>query len=533
MKNNKINSIEKYFFLLITGLNLIPILSGKFFPTLDGPAHLYNSQLINSLLFEGNKLLSDFFSFTHEPVPNWTGHIILSFFNLFLPAFVAEKVLLLFYMIGLPLSFRALLKTIYPSNNLFSYLIFPFTYSFVFFLGFYNFSIALVFMLITLNYWIKHEDNLSSIKNMVILSLLTTLTYFSHIFVFGILIIIIGLYILMKGTIKIFDDSTLKKEILVYSFRKLRILLISSFIPLVLFVYYFYLRSNSGNNIFLSHSELIDWLKNIRPIIALNSLVEEVYTKKIFYIISSICIIALYNRINEIHLNTKFSFKNVIRISDVWLFASIAILFLYFKLPDSDGSAGYVTVRLGLLFFIFLIIWLSTQNLKKWYSLLVVAAVLYCHFKLNVYYTSATKGLNKVAIECNNASNHILPNSIVLPLNYSDNWLYGHFSNYLGIDKPMIILENYECGTGYFPLKWNENSMPNTLFGDMSIDNQSCSQWKSNTQNSPIKIDYVFVLGNIDLKTDSCNQKIKQTLLDNYTLIYHSENCNLYQFKNK
>ena len=172
MNHNKFNLIEKYFFLLITGLNLIPILSRKFFPTLDGPAHLYNAQLIKSLLFDNYTLLGDFFIFNQEPIPNWTGHIILSFFNLFLPSFVAEKILLLSYMIGLPLSFRALIKTIAPSNRLFSYLIFPFTYSFVFFLGFYNFCIALVLILITLNYWVKHEENLSSRKNVLILFLL-------------------------------------------------------------------------------------------------------------------------------------------------------------------------------------------------------------------------------------------------------------------------------------------------------------------------------------------------------------------------
>jgi len=533
MGNNKFNSIEKYFFLLITGLNLIPILSGKFFPTIDGPAHLYNAQLINSLLFENNTLLGNFFSLNHEPVPNWIGHFILSFFNLFLPAFVAEKVLLLFYMIGLPLSFRALIKTISPNNYVFSYFIFPFTYSFVFFLGFYNFSIALVFMLITLNFWIKHEDAFSLTKNILKLFLLIILTYFSHIFVFGILILIMGLYTSMKGIIKIIDNSTLKKQVLVDSFRKLRLLLFSSFIPLVLFFFYFYSRPNSGNNIFLTHYELIDWLKNIRPIIALNVIIEEVYTKKIFYIISSISIIALYNRISEIKLNPKLSFKNLIKVSDIWLFTSITILFLYFKLPVSDGSAGYVTERLGLLFFIFLIIWLSKQYLRKWFSLIMVAAVLYCHFKLNIYYSSVTKDLNKVAIECNNVSKYILPNSIVLPLNYSDNWLYGHFSNYLGIDKPLIILENYECGTGYFPLKWNEKSIPNTLFGNVSLNEFPCLQWKSNTQNLPVKMDYIFVLGNIDLKIDSCNQKIKQNLFKNYTLTYYSENCKLYKSRNK
>lgn len=534
MKKNKFNSLEKYFFLLITGLNIIPIISGKFFPTLDGPAHLYNSQLINSLLFDSNSLLSTFFNFNKEAVPNWTGHIFLSFFNLFLPAFLAEKIFLLFYMIGLPLSFRILIKNISTNNNLISYLIFPFTYSFIFILGFYNFSIALIFLIITLNYWIKHEENISSMKNIFQLFLLITLTYFSHIFVFGILMFIILLHISTRAIIRIIDKSNLLKEIVIESFRKLGVLLLSSFIHLLLFSYYFYSHSNSENNIFLNYTELTDWLKKIRPIIAYNTIVEEVYTKKIFYAILSISVIAIYNRVNEIQLKKRITFRNIIRVSDVWLFSSICILILYFKLPDSDGSAGFVSVRLGLLFFLILIIWLSTQYYRKWYSLLIVGFVLYCNFKLNIYYTSVTNELNKVAIECNNASEYILPNSIILPLNYSDNWLYPHFSNYIGVDKPMVILENYEGTTGYFPLKWNDKSIPNTLIGDKGIiDLTGCIQWRSNANNQSIKIDYVFVFGNIDLKTDSCNQEIKQIILENYTLTYYSNNCKLYQLKNE
>lgn len=540
MKNIKFNLIEKYFFLFVTGLNLIPILSGKFFPTVDGAAHLYNSQLINSLLFDTDSLLSAFFNFNQEPVPNWTGHVILSFFNLFFPAFIAEKVLLLFYMIGLPLSFRALIKTISAHNTLFSYLIFPFTYSFFLFSGFYNFSIGLVFILITLNYWIKQEENLSSLKRILQLFLLLSLAYFSHIFAFGIILLLIALNISIKAAIQIIENSNQTKEILLVSFKKSGALLLSSFIPLLLFSFYFYSRPSLGSNTFVNHTELINWLKNIRPIIALNFGMEEVYTKKIFYIIASICVIALYNRINEIQLHAKFSLgailaiiKKTIRVSDVWLGGAIVILIFYFKLPDSDGAAGFLSMRLGLLFFLVLMIWLSTQNFPKWFSLLTIGVALYYHFKLNIYYNTAAKDLNKVAIECNNASEYILPNSIVFPLNYSDNWLHEHFSNYLGIDKPMVILENYECGPGYFPLNWNEKSIPNVLLGNIPSKQFSCFHWKNNIQNHPLPIDYIFVFGNLDEKTDSCDQVIKQILSEQYILKYNSNSCKLYQIKNK
>lgn len=541
MKNERFNSAEKYFFFLIIGLNLIPILTGKFFPTLDGPAHLYNSQLINSLLFDSSKTLESFYIFNHEPVPNWTGHIILSFFNLFLPGFVAEKILLLFYMIGLPLAFRALIKTIAPENKYFSYIIFPFTYSFLFFLGFYNFSIALIFLLIAVNFWLKNEDKIYTVKGVSKLFALITLTYFSHIFVFAILVFIIGLQISFKSFFQFIDNPNQLKETVKSFLRKSAILLASSFIPLLLFFFYFYSRTSPGDNIYFSYTELIDWLKNLRPIIALSFIEEVGYTKKLVYLISIILVIVLYNRVNALEIRTiyplrselRLMIKKIFRVSDFWLLAAVVVLFLYFKLPDSDGAAGFVSVRLALLFFIFLILWLSTHHTPKWFGVFIVGVALFCNFKLNVYYMSATKGLNKVALDCANASQHITPNSIVLPLNYSDNWLHNHFSNYLGSDKPMIILENYELGTGYFPLKWNEKEIPNTLFGDKKSGELVCLEWKSNEQNQSKQIDYVFIMGSKELRADSCNREVIQTLFDHYTLVYYTESCSLYELKGK
>ena len=537
MDSKEFQTLEKYFFILITGLNLIPVLSGKFFPTLDGAAHLYNSNLLNNLLFKSYDQLNLFFILNQEPVPNWTGHFMLSFFNLFLPAFAAEKGLLLFYMIGLPFSFRALIKTISFPNNLFSYLIFPFTYSFLFFLGFYNFSIALIFILITINFWIKNERNIGSLKNIFILFLLIALTYFSHIFVFAILMLFISLHLIAKVIIQILQEPDQIKNVLFGSVRKVGILLLSSALPFGLFFYYFYSRPLSGEYTYLEQSELIEWLTIIRPIIALYFIEEAEFTTILFYLILSAFVIAVFKKVISIKLNPEFCwrtnfssvFRSLIGFSDFWLFGTMIILLIYLKLPDSDGSAGFVSVRLGLIFFLFLIIWLSTQHFPKWFNLLLVGIVLFCNFKLNQYYISATKDLNKLAIECVDASKHILPNSIVLPLNYSENWFHEHFSNYLGINKPMIILENYECGTGYFPIKWNKKTIPNTLFGNLDKNQLPCLKWESNIKNASKKIDYIFVLGNMELKNDSCNQAIKQNVLENYFLIHKSENSLLFR----
>ena len=141
--------------------------------------------------------------------------------------------------------------------------------------------------------------------------------------------------------------------------------------------------------------------------------------------------------------------------------------------------------------------------------------------------------LNKVAVNCNEMSEHIPANSIVLTLDFTDNWLLSHYSNYLGIDKPMVLMENYEAATGYFPVNWNQNTMPNTLFGDLSWNDVPCIEWHSNTANNEQVIEYVFVLGELDSKVDSCNQIVKQNLSNYYMQTFRNESCTLYQRKRK
>lgn len=528
---------EKWFFLLMTGINLLPALGFRFFPTMDGAAHLYNSNLINCLLFEPNSQLSSFFDFNPEPVPNWTGHLFLSFFNFFLPAFIAEKALLIFYFVGLPYAFRGLVNTINPDNRLAGYLIFPFTYSFPLLLGFYNFSVAIVLMLITLQCWIRESGHWPmSIRKIILLSVLMVLTYFSHLVVFAILLLLIGADLFFKEIL----FAKKKSGSLNTFFKKSGVLSGVSFIPIVLLLL-FIARPSVGNPTFLERYELIAWLKNIRPIITYNIEVEEVYTTKIFYVIAILLIIVGYTRINQliqtVASSPKREFLSILKkntfASESWIIAAFLVLAMYFILPDSNGSAGFVSIRLGLLFFIILLIWVASQAIPKWLIATAVVVVLFVHLKRERFYLSVIKDLNTVAVDCHNASKQIAPNSIVLPVNYSDNWLVGHFSNYLGVDKPMVILENYECGSGLFPLKWKEESVPNTILGNLAVNQLPCLQWKSNVENPTVKIDYVFVLGNLNVKTDSCSMILKDAIFENYELIYSNNNYQLFKESNQ
>jgi hypothetical protein len=426
---------ETWFFLLITIISLIPVLAFTFFPTLDGAAHLYNARLIQELIFNKDSFLQPFHTFNPEPVPNWTGHAVLVFFHCFLPGYLVEKVLLVLIIFGLAYSFRFLVRVISSGNVQLSYLVFPFTYTFVFYMGFYNFCIALVCLFTALACWIKYYPRLTFLRS-VFLCLLVFATYFSHLFVFGILLLCMGLYII-SCTIREMVDQGNKAVVWRDSLKKTGVLILISLLPLCLSLLYFSSRPPfTPHDTYLSWAELFKGIKYMRPKIALRG-EETSYTKKLVWLIAALFAMAFYKRIRAVNFKKDASFGSKIKSAfqklngtDLWLFVAGILLLLYFYLPDSNAISGFISVRTCLLFFFFLVLWLSLQSYPKWVVIGAVAVTLYFHLRLikGYYYRYATD-LNEVAVQCHGASRYIRPNSSILTLNYSKEWMLGHVSN--------------------------------------------------------------------------------------------------------
>lgn len=201
----------------------------------------------------------------------------------------------------------------------------------------------------------------------------------------------------------------------------------------------------------------------------------------------------------------------------------IFLLILYFILPDSDGYAGFVSVRLELLFFTFVSLWIGLNKTPKILTVICVFIILVAHFMLVAYYSSIIKKLSITTNQCIETSKYIENGSIVLPLDYSDDWLMLHFSNYLAIDRPIVVLENYESKCSYFPIRWN-NSNPKSR---QLLDENRCEVLYRGYN----LIDYVFILGDIHKRNDECTSKILDLLKQNCTMIHQKGMCTLWKIR--
>src|SRR6185295_7687766 len=134
-------------------------------------------------LLGGDRLTSRFFLLNPHPVPNWLGHVMLIFLNLFFAGNISERILIALYITALPLSFRYLALTLNKNSAWVSYLVFPFIYSLLFYLGFYNFCIGIPLLFYSIAFLLKNGTDFSTQK-IILLASLALLMYFSHIFIF-------------------------------------------------------------------------------------------------------------------------------------------------------------------------------------------------------------------------------------------------------------------------------------------------------------------------------------------------------------
>jgi hypothetical protein len=511
---------EKIIFYLILAINIAYLFYTKFFPTMDGPAHLYNANLIRHLLM-GNEFIKEFYQINAFPVPNWASHFLLTLFRLILPGWLSEKMLIITYVSGMALSFRYMVKAIHPENISFSVFIFPFIYSFLFHLGFYNYALSFIFLFLTLGIWIKHyADNKLSLY--FVTGSLLICTYFCNILTYAFTGITIGSIIFLFEAAK---HTIFSKQYLRSCINRILRLTLCSLPSLILFVWFFKTVSFPGTIERYASSELIKWTNDVRSLIVFSYAKEEIITEQFFHVLLFLLIFNFIINRNRLILKEKFTTPHRM----IAYFPLILSIVLLFALPNGS-SAGMMSDRLSLLMYLFLIILIISQPLPASIRTIFSVVFIALHIILITKHSPILHDLNADAKAINETASHISENSIVLPVNLSDNWLQPHFSNYLGTDKPMVILENYEVTVGWFPLLWNANA-PSILLGDKKSINGIV--WNQSNNPKTDQIDYIFFYGNISKRDNENMKDLNELIVSDFVLDYESVDRYIQLYKRK
>lgn len=533
------NKIEPFLFSLLLVIGTLPLLFSRYFVTLDGPAHLYNANLIKEILL-GNTAISDLFVLNKFPVPNWSGHFLMALLRLFLPAFLAEKTVYLLYFVLTPLFFRKFLLHFYPGNKAITYLILLFVHNHNLYFGFLNMSLGIMFLFITAYYFVKYCNEIR-LKNILVLSFLLLTIYFSHVLIMLVTLMVLTVaLVLLAKTLKTADGISI---INTAELKKRMILLVISAVPAVTLtcIYFFSIDSiEKGSR--LESNELINYIIDIRPLLTL------CYCKSwtiLTHILAGLFLLLILSNVYMLVKNTcsfkggQLHFQLPLHLSILWSSIGMVFLTLFLIIPNSI----LMSERLILLFFVFFIIWLASLKYPSIVKVVFLVAVIFLHNFFVHRHFEAMIRLSKDAEKIEQAAGKIKPNSIVLTFNYSENWLHSHITGYLGSDRAIAVLENYEAALRWFPLQWNTTEYQTDRLIAWGVDNkQIANDYYINKEDTTCfslirtngnlhKIPYVFVLNKAGNMNEIMALKIKDVLAYSYIEIYTTDLCSLYELK--
>jgi hypothetical protein len=482
-----------FIFFLLVLLNSAYLLFYRYMPGLDGPQHLYNSNIIIELL-RSNEVISQFFKINDVLVGYWTAHAILAFFNWIFPAWIAEKVFIFILLAGVPVSFRYLVRTINPAATYALLLIIPVSqHSFVF-MGYYAFSLGWIFFFTTLAYYFKNSKEWN-LKKAFPFGALLLLLFLTHMVVYAFTLFIIGLHILYKT----FKGSGHRSYLnhLQSQLTGAGIIFFAALPSLVLALrYYVHVLSIVTTNPQPENEpqNLTENLTQLSCLVGFDGVTEGFYNRIFFPLLILLALYSIFNLLKGAVKVKGWIFQEITSVQIFWMTVSLLMIVLYFILPDKHGT-GNLLKRILLLFLFVFVTFLAINHFPAYLQVLVSVIVVWYMIGMfqvrSVYYERLDNQIrNLEQISAAMEENHIFVSINAFPV-----WNNHHFPLYAGAEKLLVSLQNPQC-EGQFPIVWNKDQLPPSFAGIYPA-NRIEIIWRSGRMGKTRVqfIDYIVVQG--------------------------------------
>lgn len=444
------------FFLILIISTSLPIWTVDYFINQDGIAHAYNSYLMLELI-KGNPLITDFFAFNSISIPNSSGHWLMVFLLNFFSPYTVTKLMQILTFAGIVAAAGWLRWQTNGRDGLITSLLLGAVVAFnwLWFMGFYNFMIGVIGFIFTLGLYISWRDDLNATRTFI-LALLILLVYFSHLVSFGILAV--SLIFLALFTSKENLKNTLFWTLL-------------AFLPVIPLVILYKILSESGGGIYPywrsleNPFSLKDWVNQIRvvdPFVIISrrrfpfsqevSSLFAVFAPIIWILFALFCLSlpSVISRVKNYRISKE-------KLPFLILFAGFIFIALF--APDDFGYSHGSILR-ERVFICALIFFIPLFNLKKYIFLKrlaqgVLVGVLI--FQTAAVWDYALRADNQVK-EFLSAREHLGETRSIASVVMMDDVFHFHSSPvinlncFIGINKDVIVWDNYEIGYYIFPV---------------------------------------------------------------------------------
>lgn len=411
----------------------------------------------------------------------------------------------------------------------------------VFQMGFFNYSFSIALYLFFAAYWLRSYNHLT-VQKIIKAALFLVLIFFTHptglLFSMLTAACISGTYFIKS----ILDWKVNLKASLKWTAIELTKALIA-FLPAIILTGIY--LNNKGMNIVSSPESTIHLFEGFQKLSSLitlnyNETNEILAFARFFILLLIFTIIQMFAK--------KTTWKHI-----PFLLFFVFCLVLFFFQPGSAFGAGILSIRFQFLPYLALLIWAAFAYYPAKLKPVLLVFGVFISISLSVKRIPEHINISRTAIEYLSVGDYIEEGSVVLPISfnhtgcYPENskipdhiWLFLHAADYLGTEKNLIMLGNYEASTGYFPLIWRGELNPFwVLPNNRKYDGFESQPPDADILNYNIEtghtIDYVITFC-IDNYADHPNTNhILGQLEQEYELIFETENgiAQLYVHKKK
>ncbi len=523
-----LNSQKTLNTLLLTGfvLCLLQIWLPEYYLTGDGPSHVYNAQILHDLWCNKNLSFYDtFYSLNKDPNPNWLTHIVLALLLFFMNGIIAEKLLLSLYVLLFTSGFYLLMKKMNPKTKFWSLVVFVFVFHHPLAKGFYNFSFSIAFFFWWVLSWINYLDNKTRL-GLAKFILLTAVTFFTHplAFVYG-CVTCAALVVSYHLSSARHELAERKETQLLKTFGTLFFALL----PFILLLFYFTHKQASGSPFVLhKNKERFPHFFELYALVNRNQN-EFSFTWVIAYIAAIWFVICLVQRFyKDFHVHKYDGFLVTL------VFASCIYMFF----PDDLFGGGLLIIRSQLFLCVLLCCCVSYLSAYSIVTDIGGVAMYLCFIGLSIIRMPAILAASRATADYTSAAGFIKPSTTVLQMNFNKNgkdeegkpisdrnWIFSHAGEYMGVEKPLIFLNNYEANTPYFPLSWKAEVNPYlSLNKEESMRGfPCCTAIEEYIHQSHVTVSYVIAwCYDSSYRQKGCLEESMQELNNHYHLTYRS-----------
>lgn len=515
---------------LLIVLNLVPIWSFQYFPTQDGASHLANARIAWEYHQPDRAILREYYLLNQRPIPNLLGHFILVGLLMLVPPLIAEKILLSIYVILFGLATRYALGAARRDTRFVALLALVFVWSYSVHMGFYNFSLSVPMYLFVVGFWLRREGRLGRHQT-IQLAVLLLLLFFAHFVSLLMAWITIGVMITWTATLDAFDGSgrnSFDARWFWNSFRaRAAAPLLASLLPLALVGSFVAQAASEPGTGWPAKSVGERLLRLVVGEGIISYTRTEAVISALINVLFAVTIIALLVR-------RRRTGDGPDRWDGLGVLTVVCLL-LYFFVPDEGLGGGYVRPRIYLFLYLAALLWLSSQSFSTRAKLALRIAAVSITALLLVDRWSAYARLSRLQAELVSAMHHIEPGSTLTSVIFAPRGCtadgreiafrirpFVHATGYIAAQKPIVLLDNYEAGYNYFPIKYRPEVDPNVHIGTMSVP----SDLLSYSSRTPGRIDYVLVWGGRHVRhlqqSDPYIQSIFAQLATGYERVYVS-----------